>query len=79
MGIFFTAVLSFFKPSYLLYFKSNFYEILTKFNFLSSVQLQVISSPGQSPGRVIVLPLASALALAVAAALAKSLRLKFFM
>ena len=35
----------------------------------------VFSSPGQSPGRVIVLPLA----LALAAALTKSLTLKFFM
>ena len=39
----------------------------------------IFSSPGQSPGRAIVLPLASALALASAAALAKSLTLKFFM
>ena len=39
------------------------------------------SSPGQSPGRAIVLPPASALgsALAAAAALAKTLTLKFFM
>ena len=43
--------------------------------------LVLFSSPGQSPGRAIVLPTASALALAaaVAAALAKSLTLKFFM
>ena len=34
----------------------------------------IFSSPGQSPGRAIVLPLVSALA----AALAKSLTLKFF-
>ena len=47
----------------------------------------IFSSPGQSPGRAIVLPLALALALtstlaaaaAAAAALAKSLTLKFFM
>ena len=42
----------------------------------------IFSSPGQSPGRAIVLPPASALALAsaaAAAALAKSLMLKFFM
>ena len=39
----------------------------------------IISSPGQSPGRAIVLPRALALALAAAAALAKSLTLKFFM
>ena len=37
----------------------------------------IFSSPGRSPGRAIVLPPASALALA--AALAKSLTLKFFM
>ena len=39
----------------------------------------VFSSPGQSPGRAIVLPPALASALALAAALAKSLTLKFFM
>ena len=43
----------------------------------------VFSSPGQSPGRAIVLPPASALALAsasaAASALAKSLTFKFFM
>ena len=40
----------------------------------------IFSSPGQSPGRAIVLPPASALALAAgAAALAKSLTLKFIM
>ena len=39
----------------------------------------IFSSPGQSPGRANVLPLASALALASASALAKSLTLKFFM
>ena len=40
----------------------------------------LFSSPGGSPGRAIVLPLASALVLALsaAAALAKSLTLKFF-
>ena len=37
----------------------------------------IFSSPGRSPGRAIVLPLASALALALA--LAKSLTLKLFM
>ena len=41
--------------------------------------LHFISSPGGSPGRAIVLPPASALALASASALAKSLTLKFFM
>ena len=41
----------------------------------------IISSPGQSPGRAIVLlpVLASVLVLAAAAALAKSSTLKFFM
>ena len=43
----------------------------------------IISSPGRSPGRAVVLPPASALALAsvlvAASALAKSLTLKFFM
>ena len=37
----------------------------------------IFSSPGRSPGRAIVLPPASMLALALA--LAKSLMLKFFM
>ena len=41
--------------------------------------LGIISSPGRSSGRAIVLPPASALALASASALAKSLMLKFFM
>ena len=45
----------------------------------SSPAISIFSSPGQSPGRAIVLPPASALALASAAALAKSLTLKFFM
>ena len=41
----------------------------------------IFSSPGRSPGRAIVLPLAWALVavLALEAALAKSLTLKFFM
>ena len=39
----------------------------------------VSSSPGQSPGRAIVLPPVSALVLAAAAALAESLMIKFFM
>ena len=38
----------------------------------------IFSSPGESPGRAIVLPPASELAVAVASALAKSFRLKFF-
>ena len=38
--------------------------------------MSLFSSPGQSPGRAIVLPSASGLG---AAALAKSLTLKFFM
>ena len=37
----------------------------------------IFSSPGQSPGRAIVLSPASALALAAASALAKSVMLKF--
>ena len=43
--------------------------------------LPIFSSPGQSPGRAIVLPPALALgsASAAASALAKSLTLKFFM
>ena len=40
---------------------------------------QIISSPGRSPGRAIVLPPALASTLVLAAALAKSLMLKFFM
>ena len=41
----------------------------------------VLSSPGRSPGRAIVIPpaLALALVLALASAIAKSLTLKFFM
>ena len=38
----------------------------------------IISSPGRSPGRAIVLPPALALASAAASALAKSLTLRFF-
>ena len=43
-------------------------------------KMGVFSSPGRSPGRIIVLPPASALALAAASALAKcsSFTLKFF-
>ena len=44
--------------------------------YVHSVRVLLFSSPGQSPGRAIVLPTASALA---ATALAKSLTLKFFM
>ena len=45
------------------------------------MKIVYFSSPGQSPGKAIVLPPASALALAAvaASALAKSLTLKFFM
>ena len=46
--------------------------------YIMKAQTAIISSPGRSPGRAIVLPPALALALA-AAALAKSLTLKFFM
>ena len=46
---------------------------------LNQTKIFVFSWPGQSPGRAIVLPPVSALALALAAALAKSLMLKFFM
>ena len=60
--------------------------LMNCFKFLAclyeSIRRAIVSSPGQSPGRAIVLPpvsvLASALALA-AAALTKSLTLKFFM
>ena len=47
----------------------------------SGMKIVYFSSPGQSPGKAIVLPPASALALAAvaASALAKSLTLKFFM
>ena len=44
---------------------------------LHCLQIQLFNSPGQSPGRAIVLP--PALASAAASALAKSLTLKFFM
>ena len=44
---------------------------------LESFSQQIFSSPGGSPGRAIVLPPASALA--AESALAKSLKLKFFM
>ena len=46
---------------------------------LKKLELSIFSSPGQSPGRAIVLPPALALALAAVSALAKSLTLKFFM
>ena len=42
----------------------------------ASLGVLLFSSPGQSPGRAIVLP--PALALALASALAKGLMLKFF-
>ena len=61
-------------------FKGVISKIIPKLSILSlliwSSEL-LVSSPGQSPGRAIVLPPASALALA--AGLAKSLTLKFLM
>ena len=52
-----------------------------KLKYVTRYSFVIFSSPGRSPGRGIVLPPASALALGLAAAsaLAKSLTLKFFM
>ena len=54
------------------------HEILNAYKYKKNEEIRLLSSPGLSPGRAIVLPPALALALA-AAALAKSLTLKFFM
>ena len=58
-------------------------KIFQLMNVKIPIIVAIFSSPGRSPERAIVLPLASALVLALASAaaavLAKSLTLKFFM
>ena len=59
----------------------NYYNYPKSLKYGTLLNFSIIfSSPGRSPGRAIVLPLALVLELASAAsALAKSLTLKFFM